>query len=114
MKVSYQMAKGEVIVEGGDVKECFEELAHAVEVFGHSQCGACESMNVVPSVREAQGNTYYEVRCQDCGAALSFGQTRVGNRLYPRRKDKSGNYLPGNGWTKWQGAAKSASHDDAF
>lgn len=114
MKIRYQIAKGEVEVEGSDVKECFAELSHAMEVFGHSQCGACESTDVAPSVREVQGNVYYSMNCLSCGAALNFGQTRVGQKLFAKRKDKDNNFLPGNGWTKWQGSAKAAVHDDPF
>lgn len=113
MRVSYKTSKCEVEVEGSDTKDCFTELAHAIEVFGHGTCGACDSTNTVPSVRESQGNTYFEMRCQDCNSALSFGQTRIGNKLYPRRKGKDGSYLSGNGWVKWQAKATTAA-DDPF
>ena len=116
MKIRHKTDRVEIEVEGGDVKDCFVELANAVEVFSNSTCGACDSHNTAPSVREKEGNVYHEMRCLDCGAALSFGQTRVGNRLYPRRKGKDGSFLSGNGWVKWQGQAKqsTAAFDDAF
>ena len=111
MKVRYKTSKAEIEVEGSDVKDAFVELAGAIEVFGSSTCGACDSTNTMPQVRDVQGNTYYEMRCQDCGSALSFGQTKVGNRLYPRRKGKDGSYLPGNGWVKFQ---PKAAADEPF
>ena len=37
----------------------------------------------------------------DSGHALGFGQTKVGNKLFPRRKDKNGNWISNNGWQKW-------------
>lgn len=101
MKVRYKTAKCEVEVEGGDTKECFKELAGAIEVFANAVCGSCDSERTVPCVRENAGNHFYEIRCLDCGSALSFGQRRQDGSLFPRRKDKEGSYLPGNGWTKW-------------
>lgn len=116
MKIRHKSDRLEIEVEGSDVKECFTELANAVEVFSNSVCGACDSHNTVPAVREHDGNVYHEMRCQDCGSSLSFGQTRVGNKLFPRRKGKDGSYLPGNGWQKYQRqqSASTAAFDDAF
>jgi hypothetical protein len=113
MKIKHRTDRMEIEVEGGDVKDCFIELANAVEVFSQSVCQACESPDTMPRVREKDGNSYFEVFCNSCNAALSFGQTRVGNRLYPRRKGKDGSYLPHHGWVKWQ-PKQDASFDDAF
>jgi hypothetical protein len=116
MKIRHKSDRLEIEVEGSDVKDCFTELAAAVEVFSNSVCGACDSPNTVPAVRDRDGNIYHEMACKDCGATLGFGQTRVGNKLFPRRKGKDGSYLPGNGWQKWQGkqSAAAAAFDDAF
>ena len=102
MKVRFRTDKTEIEVEGKDTKDCFTQLAGAVEVFGNTTCGACDSTNTVPVVRENGGNHYYEVRCRDCGASLSFGQRRQDGALFPRLKDKDGNYLNHNGWTKYR------------
>jgi hypothetical protein len=102
MKVTYKSDKIDIEVDGKDTKDCFAQLAGAIEVFGHSTCGACDSTCTYLSVRENQGNTYYEMRCRDCGASLAFGQRRTDGALFPRRKDKDGNYLPTNGWTKYR------------
>jgi hypothetical protein len=116
MKIRHKSDRLEIEVEGSDVKECFAELANAVEVFSNSVCGACDSANTVPAVRERDGNVYHEMVCKDCGATLGFGQTRVGNKLFPRRKGKDGSYLPGNGWQKWQKQqpASTAAFDEPF
>ena len=97
MQASMQFGAIRVEAEG-DVKSIFAELAGAAEVFGNSVCGKCGSENVVPVVRDDKdGNTYYEMRCKDCGCALSFGQRRADGRLFPRRK-KDENWLPNGGW----------------
>lgn len=116
MKIVSKSERFNIEVEGSDVKDCFDELANAVEVFGgNSVCGACESHNTTPSVREKDGNVYREIKCLDCQSALGLGQTKVGNKLYPRRKGKDGSYLPHNGWVKWQAKqASTAAFDDAF
>jgi hypothetical protein len=57
-------------------------------------------------VRENDGNEYYEIRCVDCGAKLAFGANKKGGGLFPRRKDAEGNWLPDNGWTKWNPKTK--------
>jgi hypothetical protein len=111
MKVRYKTDKCEVEVEGSDTKACFAELSGALEVFGSSTCGACDSTRTAPSVREVEGNKYYSVKCLDCGAELNFGQRRQDGALFPRRKNsKTNEWLPNNGWTKWQGKPQS---DDA-
>lgn len=89
---------GVTITAEGEAKEIFAELASAAEVFGQNVCGSCGSELTVPVVREVDGNTYYEMRCTSCNCTLGFGQTKVGGKLFPRRKDKAGNWLPQRGW----------------
>jgi hypothetical protein len=102
MKVSYNLRNCTLEVDGKDVKEAFVQLSSAVEVFSHNQCGACGSPDVAPCVRENAGNTYYEMRCMNCRATLGFGQRRQDGALYPRRKDKNGQWLDNSGWTKFE------------
>lgn len=109
MKVSYKLRNSTLDVEGKDCKDLFAQLSAAVEVFSQDQCGACESNHVVPSVRENQGNTFYEMRCLNCHATLAFGQRRQDGALYPRRKNpKTGEWLDNGGWVKWN---SGPSHD---
>jgi len=104
MKVQYKVGNSTVEVDGKDVKDVFSQLSGAVEVFGNGTCLACRSTAVVPNVRENQGNTYYEMRCTACGATLGFGQRKADGAIYPKRKDKEGEYLENNGWVKFRRA----------
>ena len=100
---------GMTVTAEGDSKECFTELASAAEVFGQHVCGACGSEQTVPVVRELDGNTYYEMKCNSCGCTLGFGQTKVGGRLFPRRKDKAGNWLANRGWADFRNKSQQAA-----
>ena len=72
------------------------------EVFNNGECPVNGSTNVRFRCREVEGNKYYEMYYKDSGNTLGFGQTRVGNKIFPRRKDKDCNLLPNEGWTKWE------------
>lgn len=111
MKVQYKVGNSTVEVDGKDVKDVFVQLSGAVEVFGNSACGACGAATVVPNVREVQGNTYFEMRCTNCGSSLSFGQRKADGALYPKRKDKDGQWLDNHGWVKFR---KREAEDVAF
>lgn len=112
MKVQYQVGNATVEVDGKDVKDVFAQLSGAVEVFGNAVCRACGCNSVMPSVRENQGNTYHEMRCTQCGATLGFGQRKADGQLYPKRKDKDGNYFENGGWLKF--GKRQAADDVAF
>lgn len=102
MKVSYKSGDVTLEVEGKDTKDCFTQLAGAVEIFGNGSCLACDSHNIRPHVRSYDGNTYYSMTCVDCGASLNFGQRKVDGGLYPRRKDKDGKWIGQGGWAKYR------------
>ena len=103
MKVNYTNLSGRINddIEADTQTEVFEQLAHFQEIFDESVCGKCGSENVRFQVRTVEDNLYYELRCMDCGAKLSFGVMKKGGRLFPRRKDKEGNWLNDRGWVKW-------------
>ena len=105
-------------VSGETAKEVFEGLARAQVTFQDEKCGNCKSDDIVYVVREAQDDdgekfTFYEMRCHKCSSKLSFGQSKDGSSLYPKRcevgkkgkvvKDEAGNtkYLPNGGWIKY-------------
>lgn len=90
-------------VEGKGQKEIFKELATIQEIFGEETCGSCKKDNIKFIVRNVEDNDYYELRCNECGSSLSFGQHKKGGTLFPKRKDDQGNYMPNRGWYKWQG-----------
>lgn len=83
-----------------DDQSMFEKLHHIQEIFDQS-CGKCKSTNIRYVVREVDENKYYECRCTDCFARLSFGCNKKGKTIFPKRKDDQGNYLPDSGWVRW-------------
>lgn len=102
MKVVYKAGdKLQFELEGSGQKEVFKELATIQEIFSEDKCGQCNKNSIKYIVRNVDGNDYYELKCNDCGAVLSFGQHKKGGTLFPKRKDDEGNYLPNKGWHKW-------------
>lgn len=103
MKVIYRASdKLSFELEASGQKEIFKELALIQEIFSEDKCGLCKKTNLKFIVRNVDGNDYYELRCMDCGAVLAFGQHKKGGTLFPKRKDDENNWLPDNGWYKWQ------------
>ena len=75
MKVKYKVGdKLEFELEGAGQKEIFKELATIQEIFAEEKCGLCDSTNLRFVVRNVDGNDYYKLRCNECGAILAFGQ----------------------------------------
>lgn len=103
MKVDYTSSDGRLncSVEG-DQKDVFKQLSEFQEIFENLKCGACDSDNVRFVVRTVDENDYYELKCQACYSKLEFGQTKKGDKLFPKRKDRDTNeYKPNGGWAKW-------------
>ena len=102
MKVNYQTRNGRLSVEleGDSQRDIFQEIARFQEVFEETVCGKCGSDNIRFVVRNVDDNLYYELRCADCGAKLSFGSHKKGGGLFPKRKDGD-NWWPDRGWVKW-------------
>lgn len=102
MKLTYKVNERLAFeLEAAGQKEVFKELAVIQEVFGENSCGACNKENIKFIVRNVEGNDYYELKCNDCGAILAFGQHKKGGTLFPKRKDDENNWLPHKGWHKW-------------
>lgn len=95
-------------IEGETQRDVFKQIASFEEVFGTNTCGKCQSTDTRHVVRDVDGNEFYEVRCQSCGAKLAFGSTKKGGGLFPKRKDNDGNWLPDGGWVKWNPKTKTA------
>lgn len=103
MKITYRASdKLQFELEGSGQKEVFKELATIQEIFSEDKCGLCKKDDLKFIVRNVESNDYYELRCNDCGAVLAFGQHKKGGTLFPKRKDDENNLLPNNGWHKWQ------------
>ena len=103
MKINYTSRSGRVSVEleAETQRDAFQQLSDFQEIFDETVCGKCASENLRFVVRTVDDNQFYEIRCMDCGARLEFGSMKQGGRLFPRRKDKEGNWLPDRGWVKW-------------
>jgi len=111
MKVTYTSGNGRLTLHAeGDIKQVFEQISEFDEVFAnHTTCKATGSADVSFRVRTVEGNKYYEVVANETGHKLAFGQTKEGGKLFPRRKDKEGNWLSDSGWVKWDPNTKTAS-----
>ena len=108
-----------VQAEGKTTKDIFKEISKIQETFEDTQCGLCTSHHLQYSVREVEGNEFYELRCKDCYAKLTFGQAKGIDKLYPRRyktddkgkalKDEKGKgvKLGKRGWVKWNPETQS-------
>ena len=109
MKVTYTTKGARLAVEfeADNQRDLFSQLGTFQEVFENSVCGKCGSENLRFVVRTVDENQYYEIRCTDCGARLEFGSMKKGRGLFPKRKDKEGNWLPDGGWVKWNPKTKS-------
>jgi len=102
MKILYKISdKMQLEVNAEGQKELFKELSSIQEIFGESKCGMCNKDNIKFSVRTVESNDYFEMRCTDCKAVLSYGQHKKGGTLFPKRKDDNNNYLKNNGWHVW-------------
>lgn len=99
MKASWKVgAKVVVEADGESVKQVFERLGDLAACLGaDSKCGCCGSDALAPHVKRPQNYVYYSLLCQACGAELAFGQTKEGERLFPKR-DKGK-----NGWEVYSG-----------
>jgi hypothetical protein len=103
MKLRYLANKRlNIEIDAESPKDAFKQLASFQEIFGEEQCGKCQSEELQFRVRTVEGNDYYELMCKGCFAKLSFGQHKVGNGLFPKRKLQDGSYdKESKGWHKW-------------
>ena len=107
-RIKYPVGRAWIEVEAQSVKDAMRDLSEYAEVFGETVCGVCQSDKVCPAHRVAKGYDFYEMECLSCGAKLSFSQTREGERLFPKRKDKDGYEIGKAGWFQYQGTQQSS------
>lgn len=100
-KVNIRFGACMVEFEAKNVKDVFRAFT-MYEVLGETKCGACESHEISPRFRQAQGYDFYSFNCNACRAELHLGQKREGDVLFPKRKDADGNWLPNRGWVKYE------------
>ena len=90
--------------EGHTHKEIVTILEGIQEVFDESECGCCKSTKIRFDVREFDGNKYYKLLCEACGATLDFGQHKTGDSLFAKRFVKDTREpMPNRGWYKYLG-----------
>jgi hypothetical protein len=105
VKVTYTTSNGRIKFEAEleKVKTAFEFIAHVGELFEEKACGCCKSENIRPQVRHHESFVFYELRCQDCDAQLSFGQKKEGGNLFPKRYDTEARQaMPDRGWHHYE------------
>lgn len=100
MKVRQRMGTTEIEVEDSTMIGAMKQLSAASEVFGQTVCGACDSESVRFVARSNKGFDFFEVACNSCGCRLSFGQSKDGKTLFPKRKHEDGSWMDNNGWVK--------------
>lgn len=111
MKCTRTLKNGLIFEIDADTEvDLFRQIAKLEETFGEVSCGACSKTNIKPQVRNVttgEGKAmeefeYFEMRCLDCGAALSYGLHKKGGTMFPHRKDENGKYDPKQrGWKKF-------------
>lgn len=111
MKGKYTTANGRLSFEfeGATDRAIFAQLAEIQEVFEEAACGCCRSTSLRYEVREFDAYKYYKLLCTACGATLDFGQHKVGESLFPKRRDKDGNDLPNDGWYVYRAAGPDSA-----
>jgi hypothetical protein len=105
MKVAYVTGNARLTFEfeSDNDKTLVTQLAHIQEVFEEETCGCCKSDKFRFDVREFDGNHYYKLLCDACGATLEFGQHKTGNTLFVKRFVKDTREpLPNRGWYRYQ------------
>ena len=110
MQATYKTRNGRIAITatGDSAKDLFRELASIIEIFDADEaCGKCGSQAIVPRFRVIDDNAYYEMACTDpkCRARLALGQTKKGDMLFVKRKDKDDNWLPDGGWEIYRGGS---------
>ena len=117
MKVLYTTRDGRLTfeLEGQTQAELFEKLAQTQEIFENRRCTKFgeESDEVNFVVREVDGNKFYELQYAGenpklWGCRKSFGQSKQNKgQLFPHRKGEDGEFLPDNGWMKYDRETKT-------
>ena len=114
MKITRTLPDGVTTLEteAPSPKAVFERLALIDSHFGvATECGCCKSKRIYYNVRTVENGKYYEMKCHDCTATLSFGQSKDNLTLFCKTWDKENRcVLPDVGWSVYQGNRQSDDH----
>lgn len=115
MRASYVTRNGRYTfeVEATTHVELFKQLAEIQEVYEGLTCtyNGKTSEDVVLQVRSVEDNDFLEAKCISNdfdirNARLSFGQTKKGGGIFPKRKNEDGTFNKNNGWRRWNAEKK--------
>ena len=111
MKFIQKVGDLTIEIEAKDLKDYIAQTANMNEVVAAARkCGLCDGESVRFNMREHDGNAYYELVCNDCGAILSLGQRKDGGLFVKREtkdkkrelKDGKGKRFFYKGWHYWK------------
>ena len=128
MKLTRAYGNGITIeVEGDQIIDVFEQLAHADAVFSDIECAAkvdgevLRSSDVQFNVRRTEdGDPYYEMICKDHTKSAykfnrykkTFSQNKKGGTLYYKHKELRDKEVAGlNGWVKYVGGEQNGQSE---
>lgn len=119
MKAQYKLCSSVIVeIESESMTDLVDKLTEVKDSIGPEPCGKCKSKNTFPQSRKTGDNTFYEIKCEDCGAVLQLGINKADKNLYKKRMKTDGKgkavkdendkavYLPNNGWLKWNAEKK--------
>lgn len=109
MKATYTAFGGRLQceVQGDSIKEIIKQIGPIAEILdSDTACGCCQSENIHPRCRKAGDYEYFELVCSDCGAQMSFGQSKDMKSLFPKRKD----HPDTRGWSVYQRDTQQQEH----
>lgn len=85
MKAEFKVGNLTLVAEGTTPESIFRELATLQAVFEDASCRKCNKTNLQYVVRKVEDDEFFELRCKDCGAKLTFGVSKADKQLYPKR-----------------------------
>lgn len=92
-------------ITGETQQDLFEGVSAIQEVFDtETSCGVCNNDKLRFQHRIVQKYHFHELVCRnpECRARFSFGHSQDDKgALFPKRKNKDGEWLPNRGWEKY-------------
>jgi DNA-directed RNA polymerase subunit RPC12/RpoP len=80
LKANTKLGSIPVQVEADTIKDLIMGLTFFTEA--PCECGHCGGPNLSPQGRVVEDNSYFEIKCKDCGFRLPLGQHKKGDTLF--------------------------------